>query len=309
MAAKLRLSGRALAELTAMAGAPVLIDEPMSGHTSFRLGGPADYMCSPETPESLAAVLRWARTGGMEHLVVGAGSNLLVSDKGIRGLVVKTGRMSAWRVDGLTLTAESGVFLPYLSKALAEEGLSGFVEACGIPGSLGGALCMNAGASGWFISDITISVDVIDGDGEMVNLSRDMMGFGPKTSALQEQGLVAARMRARLTPGDRLAMKAKMSELLQERSIKQPLDMASAGCVFKNPKGTGAGRLIDSLGLKGMRIGGALVSGKHANFIVNDGTAKASDVRALLEKVKAEVYSGYGVELLLEVKLAGEWDE
>ncbi|HOA15756.1 MAG TPA: UDP-N-acetylmuramate dehydrogenase [Bacillota bacterium] len=308
MAEKARLTEKALNELRHLSGGPVLEDEPMSAHTTFRLGGPADYMCSPKGPDELGRVLAWCESEGLERLVIGAGSNLLVADKGIRGLVIRTGAMTAWSVSADTLVAEAGILMPAISFALADMGLSGFTEACGIPGSLGGGLCMNAGAYGWNIADVTVKVEAMDLKGRRMELSREAMGFGPKTSALMREGLIATRLYARLGRADRAAIKARISALLKDRASKQPLELPNAGCVFRNPAGTGAGRLIDSCGLKGLCVGGAWVSEKHANFIVNRGGASAADVRSLLMKVQGEVFDKYGEVLEPEVRLVGDWD-
>ena len=308
MADKLRLSPASLAELERAAKAAALADEPMSGHTTIRLGGPADYMVSPAGTEELAATLRWAHANSVPHLVMGAGSNLLVADKGIRGLVIRTTGLKGWHVEGDLLTAEAGVFLPALSAALSDAGLAGFTEACGIPGSLGGALHMNAGAYGWNIAHVTRRVLCAGPDGETFMLDREGMRFGHKTSALMTEGFIALSMEAELKLADGPEMRQKARALLAERAAKQPLEMPNAGCAFKNPCGTGAGRLIDACGFKGRAIGGAEVSTKHANFIVNASEAKASDVKALMDEIWQKVYERFGERLEPEIKLVGEWD-
>ena len=180
MTAKLLLSDKVLRQLEGLAGSPVLLDEPMSLHTTFRLGGPADIMVAPADAASFAACIRWAHANAIEHLVLGAGSNLLVADAGIRGVVLATTSLKRWSVDGLSLVAEAGVFMPALSKALVDEGLSGFVEACGIPGSIGGGLHMNAGAYGWNISKVTRKVFAVNAAGEGLELDCEQMEFGPR---------------------------------------------------------------------------------------------------------------------------------
>lgn len=308
MADKLWLSPVSLAELESAAKAAALSDEPMSGHTTIRLGGPADYMVSPAGTEELAATLRWAHANSVPHLVIGAGSNLLVADRGIRGLVIRTTGLKGWHVEGDLLTAEAGVFLPALSAALSDAGMAGFTEACGIPGSLGGALHMNAGAYGWNIAHVTRRVLCAGPDGGTFMLDREGMRFGHKTSALMTEGFIALSMEAELKLGDGPELRQKARALLAERAAKQPLEMPNAGCAFKNPCGTGAGRLIDACGLKGMAIGGAAVSTKHANFIVNASEAKASDVKALMDEIWQKVYERFGERLEPEIKLVGEWD-
>ncbi len=244
MGAKLMLSDKAQRELESLSGSPVLMDEPMSLHTTFRLGGPADIFTAPADAESFAACIRWAHANAIEHLVLGAGSNLLVADAGIRGLVLATTSLKRWSIDGDTLVAESGVFMPALSKALVDEGFSGFVEACGIPGSIGGGLHMNAGAYGWNISKVTKRVIAVNAAGEGLELDCEQMEFGPKTSALMKQGYIALSMHAHIEKADKDAMRAKASELLKDRASKQPLELPNAGCIFRNPTGAGAGRLI-----------------------------------------------------------------
>lgn len=308
MADKLKLSAASLAELERAAGSRVLADEPMSQHTTIMLGGPADYMVVPSGTMELAATIRWAYRSSVPLVVIGAGSNLLVADKGIRGLVIKTSGLKAWHVDGDLLTAEAGTFLPALSAALSEGGMSGFTEACGIPGSLGGALFMNAGAYGWSIAHVTRRVICAGADGEVFDLDRDGMRFGLKSSALMTEGFIALAMEAELKRADSGELKQKAKALLAERAAKQPLEMPNAGCAFKNPHGSGAGRLIDACGLKGKALGGALVSTKHANFIVNAAGAKASEVRELMDEVRQKVYERFGERLEPEIRLVGDWD-
>lgn len=308
MAERTVLSEKAIIELSSICGKQVLVGEPMSSYTTFRIGGPADYMCSPPDPEALSRVLAWTASEGIGRLVMGAGSNMLVSDKGVRGIVIRTDRMRAWMVEGGNLVAEAGALMPRLANDLAEMGLSGFTEACGIPGSVGGGLCMNAGAYGWNISDVTELVEAVDGSGRPMELTGQEMAFGTKTSALMRDGLIATRLHAKLISIDKDKIKKRISELLEDRARKQPLDLPSAGCAFKNPSGNGAGRLIDQCGLKGRSIGGAAVSDKHANFIVNAKAATAQDVRELLELVRRVVYETTGEKLVPEVRLVGDWD-
>ena len=308
MADKLRLSPASLAELEKAAGSEAIADEPMSLHTTIRLGGPADYMVSPAGTGELAATIRWAYANSVPHLVVGAGSNLLVADKGIRGLVISTAGLKAWHVEGSVLKAEAGVFLPALSASLSDAGMAGFTEACGIPGSLGGALHMNAGAYGWNIAHVTRRVLCAGPDGETFQLDRDGMRFGLKSSALMTEGYIALSMEAELKCADSGELKQKARALLAERALKQPLEVPNAGCAFKNPQGSGAGRLIDACGLKGRALGGAMVSPKHANFIVNAAGARASDVSALMDEVRLKVFERFGERLEPEIRLVGEWD-
>ena len=308
MSDKLRLGPASLSELEKAAGAKAFADEPMSLHTTIRLGGPADFMVSPAGTRELAATVKWAHANGVPHLVIGAGSNLLVADKGIRGLIIRTTGLKAWSVEGNVLKAEAGVFLPALSAALADAGMAGFSEACGIPGSLGGALHMNAGAYGWNIAHVTRRVLCAGTDGELFHLDREGMRFGHKSSALTSEGYIALSMEAELKPSDSGELRQKARALLAERAAKQPLDVPNAGCAFKNPQGSGAGRLIDACGLKGRVLGGAMVSMKHANFIVNASEARASDVKALMDEVRQKVYERFGERLEPEIRLVGDWD-
>lgn len=308
MADKLKLSPASLAELEGAACAKAYANVPMSQHTTIRLGGPADYMVTPSGTAELAATVRWAHANSVPSLVIGAGSNLLVADKGIRGLVIRTAGLKAWHVKGNVLAAEAGVFLPALSAALADAGMAGFTEACGIPGSLGGALHMNAGAYGWNIAHVTRRVLVAGVDGEAFELDRDGMCFGLKSSVLMSDGYIALSMEAELRAADSGELKMKARALLEERAAKQPLEIPNAGCAFKNPRGSGAGRLIDACGLKGRALGGAQVSTKHANFIVNASGANSSDVKALMDEVRQKVYEKFGERLEPEIRLVGEWD-
>jgi len=308
MADRLKLSPASLAELERASGAKAYADVPMSQHTTIRLGGPADYMVSPPGPSELAATIRWAHAKGIQSLVIGAGSNLLVADRGVRGLIIKTTGLKAWHIERNVLKAEAGVFLPALSAALSDAGMAGFTEACGIPGSLGGALHMNAGAYGWNIAHVTRRVLVAGSDGEAFELDREGMRFGLKSSALMSEGYIALSMEAELRPADSGELRQKARALLEERAAKQPLEVPNAGCAFKNPHGSGAGRLIDACGLKGRALGGAMVSTKHANFIVNASGADASDVKALMDEVRQKVYERFGERLEPEIRLVGEWD-
>lgn len=309
MRKKLNLSEGALSELGGLSGAPVLSDEPMSSHTTFRLGGPADYLVTPTGRQAFVSALKWAVKNQIPYLVMGAGSNLIVSDRGIRGLVLKTSRMREWSMSRGLLSVEAGMPMPQLSSAIAEAGWSGFEESCGIPGTVGGGLCMNAGAYGWNISSVTHRVVAVTISGDEIELSLEEMAFGKKTSAIIRDNLTCLMLEARLTASDPSKLKERITSLLKDRASKQPLDLPNAGCIFKNPSGGGAGRLIDAAGLKGFRVGGAEVSKKHANFIVNAGGATSSDVKAIMDKVSRIVYEGCGERLEPEVRLVGDWDE
>ena len=234
--------------------------------------------------------------------VMGSGSNLLVSDDGIRGMVVHTGGLSDLSVSGREIVCDAGVRLSQLCSTAAEQALSGVEFAWGIPGSCGGAAFMNAGAYGGEMKDVVVECRHITPEGEIGSLSGEDLGFGYRHSAYEENGCIITSIRMQLTLGDQAMIRMKMDDLLHRRKEKQPLDMPSAGSVFKRPPDHFAGTLIEECGLKSMTIGGAQVSEKHAGFIVNTGEATASDVRRLVEHIKNEVFLRTGVELQCEIR-------
>ena len=258
---------------------PLLIAEPMTKHTSFHIGGPAELMAQPQSEAELQSLLLKAAEAAVPVTLVGNGSNLLVRDKGIRGLVIKLGSMLRdIKVSGNVLTFGSGVSLAQASKKAAELGLSGMEFAVGIPGSIGGAVYMNAGAYDGEMSKVVKSVRVMDAAGEVSELSA----------------------------GDKQAIAEKMADFSNRRITKQPLELPSAGSMFKRPPGYFAGTLIDQTGLKGYTVGGAQVSTKHAGFVVNIGGATAADVLQLISDVQAKVFAAHGVHLEPEVLVLGE---
>ena len=286
---------------------PLLLAEPMTKHTSFHIGGPAELMAQPQSEAELQSLLLKAAEAAVPVTLVGNGSNLLVRDKGIRGLVIKLGSMLRdIRVSGNVLTFGSGVSLAQASKKAAELGLSGMEFAVGIPGSIGGAVYMNAGAYDGEMSKVVKSVRVMDAAGEVSELSVGELDFGYRHSALQGSGKIVTSVTVELSAGDKQAIAEKMADFSNRRITKQPLELPSAGSMFKRPPGYFAGTLIDQTGLKGYTVGGAQVSTKHAGFVVNIGGATAADVLQLISDVQAKVFAAHGVHLEPEVLVLGE---
>lgn len=293
--------------LRARSGAEQFLwDEPMSRHTTFRVGGPADLMYFPESEAQIGAALEAARTRDIPVLVMGNGSNMIVRDGGVRGLVIVLGeRFSQIQVQGSILTAQAGASLAKVATAAQGAALSGLEFASGIPGSLGGGCAMNAGAYGGQLSDVLLDARVLQ-DGEVRALTREEMEMGYRTTLPLRTGGIVLSARFALKPGDGAAILAAMKELNARRREKQPLNFPSAGSVFKRPEGHFAGALIEQAGLKGAAVGGAQVSCKHAGFIVNLGGATASDILALIERVQRQVMAQFGVRLEPEVRIIGE---
>lgn len=284
----------------------IKLDEPMARHTTFRVGGAADVFFMPESAEQVARALDAARAADVSAVVIGNGSNLLVRDGGIRALVIALGEgFSAIEVDGNVILAQAGAPLSRVAAAAQAAGLSGLEFASGIPGTLGGGCAMNAGAYGGQLSDVLIDAQVLM-NGEIGTLSREDMQMGYRTTRPLREGGVVLSARFALEKGDPEAILARMKELNARRRDKQPLNLPSAGSVFKRPEGHFAGALIEQSGLKGRRVGGAMVSEKHAGFIVNAGGATASDVLALIGVIQDEVQARFGVKLETEVRVLGE---
>lgn len=286
---------------------PLLVAEPMTKHTSFHIGGPADLMAQPQSEAELRALLIKAAETAVPVTLVGNGSNLLVRDKGIRGLVIKLGNMLRdIEINGNVLTFGSGVSLAMASKKAAELGLSGMEFAVGIPGSIGGAVYMNAGAYDGEMAKVVRSVRVMDAAGHVSELTAEELDFGYRHSALQGSGKIVTSVTVELASGDKQAIAEKMADFSNRRITKQPLELPSAGSMFKRPPGYFAGTLIDQTGLKGYTVGGAQVSTKHAGFVVNTGGATAADVLQLISDVQAKVMAVHGVKLEPEVLVLGE---
>ena len=285
----------------------LLLEEPMAKHTSFRIGGPADVLAEPGIEAELAALLKRAADHAVPVTLVGTGSNLLVRDKGIRGLVIKLSNLfSSITVAGNVLTFGSGISLAMASKKAASLSLSGLEFAVGIPGTIGGAVYMNAGAYDGEMAKVVTSVQVMDRQGQSSQLKAEELAFSYRHTALQNSGLIVTSVTVSLQPGEAESIKAKMDDFSQRRIAKQPLELPSAGSMFKRPVGYFAGTLIEQTGLKGYTVGGAQVSTKHAGFVVNVGGATAKDVLQLIRDVQDRVLAAQGVQLEPEVLVLGE---
>jgi UDP-N-acetylmuramate dehydrogenase len=283
-------------------------NEPLARHVTFRIGGPADILLVPRSLDHLTATVAWLYKEGQPFVVLGRGSNVLIADRGVRGVVVKTGRgVANVRYEGGRVLAECGVSLPHLSRATAARGLAGLEFAAGIPGSIGGGVMMNAGAHGCSIAQFVRWVRVLTPGGERT-WSRAEMGFGYRRSRLQEEPGLVLDAELDLIPADPRECTARLEEWLRTRSDTQPVGPPSSGCVFRNPEGDHAGRLIDIAGGKGMRVGSAVVSELHANYILNTGGARAADVLSLLAGVRALVRDRCGIDLAPEIKLIGDFE-
>ena len=286
----------------------ILYNEPMKNHTSFKVGGPADIFIEPDDRAELVKAIKDLREQGVSYYIIGNGSNLLVSDKGLRGAVVKIGeKFGSVSINNDIITAESGVLLSTLSKMAAREGLTGMEFASGIPGSLGGAVTMNAGAYGGEMKDIVEWVEVLDQDLNIKRLKNDEMKFMYRKSIIEPGKHIVLRCCIRLKKGNKDEIDNKMAELAEKRKSKQPLHLPSAGSTFKRPEGYFAGKLIEDAGLRGFSIGGAQVSTLHCGFVVNNGDATAKDVYDLIRHVQKTVFKKFNVMLEPEVKILGEF--
>jgi len=296
-----------IARLRRQVQGDVLLNEPLHRYTSFRLGGPADVLVHPSSMDDVIAVQQLSSRYEVPVTVLGAGSNVLIADAGVRGVVVRIGRsMSAVAFDGETIVADCGAPFPRLGKLSVEQGLTGLEFASGIPGTLGGALYMNAGAHNQTTAAVVEEVTAVDGTGRVLTLTAADMEFGYRSSRLQRKpGLIAVRAKLRLQAADPAEVRERMRAFMERRRRTQPIGTKNAGSVFKNPPGDFAGRLIEAAGCKGMSVGDAVVSTVHANFIVNRGNATADDVRRLMEQVQKKVFERFGVELEPEVRLLG----
>ena len=281
-------------------------DEPMSKHTSLRIGGPADYFVRVTTERDLVGAVAVAREHELPVLMLGGGTNMLVSDRGVRGVVLQND-WTEMSVDGLTITASSGTPLASVAAVAARNGIAGLEWMATVPGTVGGAIHGNAGAFGSETKDVLVDATLMDLNGDIWTEGNAALGFAYRTSKLQKTPIVVVRARFRGTPGDRASAVKRIKEIANERMAKQPLAQPNTGSIFRNPQGDHAGRLIDAAGLKGATIGGAMVSIKHANFIVNVGDASATDVKTLMERCQREVREKFGVDLVPEVELVGEW--
>ena len=286
----------------------VLLQEPMKKHTTFRVGGPADYFVMPETKHEIRRIITVCRECGTPFYIIGNGSNLLVSDKGYRGVIIQLYKeMSKIETEGNVIRAEAGASLARVANAALEAGLTGFEFASGIPGTLGGACVMNAGAYGGEMKDVLLSVTALAADGEFLTIPKDRLELGYRTSVFARKGYIVVEALLELKEGSKEAIRQKMEELREKRITKQPLEYPSAGSTFKRPEGYFAGKLIQDAGLRGYRVGGAQVSEKHCGFVINCGNASAADVDELMKQVSAKVEEQFGVTLEPEVKRLGEF--
>lgn len=286
----------------------VLLLEPMAAHTTFKVGGAADFFIKISSRQQLVKTVPYLNALGLSYFVLGNGSNLLVSDNGYQGVILQIGaQMGNITVDGTKITVQAGAPLAKLAKTAMEHGLSGLEFASGIPGTVGGAVMMNAGAYGGEMEQVVSSVTVLAKDGSELTLSHDDMEFSYRSSILKNRSFIILEAEFTLQPGDTKQIQAKMEEYGQSRREKQPLQYPSAGSTFKRPDGCYAGKLIMDAGLRGYRIGGAQVSEKHCGFIVNVGNAQASDIYELIQEVQERVYEKFGVRLEPEIIMLGEF--
>lgn len=286
----------------------VLTNENMKSHTTFKVGGPADIFVTPKDKMEAAEIVRLLLAQNYPYYVVGNGSNLLVSDKGYRGCIICMGEgMDSIEVKGNTITAGAGAILSKVCNVAMENSLTGLVFASGIPGSVGGAIYMNAGAYGGEMKDVVKEVELLDAlTGEMITVRGSDMGFGYRTSIVKNSSYIVLSATYELISGDRETIKSEMKELSVKRREKQPLEYPSAGSTFKRPEGYFAGKLIEDAGLKGYRVGGACVSQKHSGFVVNDNNASCEDIITLIRDVRGKVFEKFGVMLEPEVCMLGE---
>ena len=289
-------------------GENVRRQEPMSLHTTFRIGGPADLFVTPGSIQAVADSIRICKETQTPYAVIGNGSNLLVSDTGYRGVIIQIGRnLNQVSVNGEEIRAQAGAMLSVIAKTALSESLTGFEFASGIPGTLGGAAVMNAGAYGGEMKDVLTEVTVLTREGEIRTIPAEKLEMGYRTSLVAKNGWIILEAVLKFQKGDAEAIRGRMEELKMQRVTKQPLDLPSAGSTFKRPEGYFAGKLIMDAGLRGFTVGGAQISEKHCGFVVNKGGATAEDVRNLICAVQKKVQEDAGVKLEPEVKFLGEF--
>ena len=285
----------------------IYLNEPMKNHISFKVGGPADFLLKPKTEDEIKKLIEFLKNENIPYIVIGNGSNLLVKDGGIRGVVIKIAdNFNKFEIEDTKVIAQSGALLSFMGKAILNKSLTGFEFAAGIPGTLGGAIAMNAGAYGGEMKDIVKSVRLMDSKGNIIELSNKEMEFEYRRSLISKSGYIVLSAIMELKEGNFDEIKGYMKELTKSRVTKQPLNLPSAGSTFKRPEGHFAAKLIEDSGLKGLTLGGARVSEKHSGFVVNIGDAKAKDIIELINVVKSTVYSKFGVMLEEEVKILGD---
>ncbi|MDE7259881.1 MAG: UDP-N-acetylmuramate dehydrogenase [Lachnospiraceae bacterium] len=286
----------------------ILFHEPMNQHTTFRVGGEAECFFTIQQEEELVKLIPYLNQIEQDYFILGNGSNLLVGDKGYRGIVLKfDGPMEQIRTNGTRITAKAGATLAKVAAAAKENGLTGLEFAAGIPGTIGGGVVMNAGAYDGEMKQVVEAVRVIDREGEITTLDNDTMEFGYRTSIIKNRPYIVLEVVLQLAEGDPEQIGAKMEELAQLRRNKQPLEYASAGSTFKRPEGYYAGKLIMEAGMRGYRIGGAQVSNKHCGFIINTGRATAADIKEVIEEVQERVKERFHVSLEPEVVFLGDF--
>ena len=295
--------------LRSIAGAErVWKNEDLKQHTTFRIGGPADYLVTPDGPEMVAELIRYCRRESVPYYVLGNGSNLLVGDQGYRGVVIQLFRnYNQIITEGTVIRAQAGAMLSSVSRQALEHELTGLEFASGIPGTIGGAMVMNAGAYGGEMKDVVREVTVLTPDGELLVIPADRMEFGYRTSIVEKNHYIVIETVLQLQQGCRAEILERMEQLRAQRISKQPLDMPSAGSTFKRPEGHFAGKLIMDAGLRGFSVGGARVSDKHCGFVVNTGDETASGGLELIRQVQDRVREQSGIELEPEVKMLGEF--
>lgn len=283
----------------------ITVDSPMSEHIYFRVGGPADILVTPVNEEQVVNTLKLCREYNVPYFILGNGSNILVKDGGISGVVIKFNKLNKITTEGNCVTAQSGALLKDVSKAALENNLRGFEFACGIPGSIGGAVFMNAGAYDGEMAHVIKSVRVIDENCNIKNLTKEELELGYRSSIVMKKGYVVIEATVELESGEYASIKDKIDDLTNRRESKQPLEYPSAGSTFKRPEGYFAGKLIQDSGLKGFSIGGAAVSEKHSGFVINKGGATAKDVLDVIAHVQKTVKENFDVELHTEVRIIG----
>lgn len=286
----------------------VKVQEPMKSHITFRVGGPADYFVMPKTKEELKGIIACCKEQEIPYYIIGNGSNLLVSDQGYAGVVIQIFKsMNDIVCDGNIIRAQAGALLSAVANRAFEEGLTGFEFAAGIPGTLGGACVMNAGAYGGEMKDVLKEVTVLTEDGEFVTLKDYELELGYRTSVIAKKKYIVLDAEVELASGDKAEIKERMDDLKERRIMKQPLEYPSAGSTFKRPEGYFAGKLIEDTGLRGFQVGGAQVSEKHCGFVINKDNATAADIAELMKQVSEKVEKKFGVTLEAEVKRLGEF--
>lgn len=282
-------------------------NEPMSEHTTFQVGGLADFFVCPTSIQQIQDIIALVKQNNVPYFIMGNGSNLLVSDDGFRGVVIQIHRnFNAVECADNTITAMAGATLAATAAQAQQNGLTGFEFASGIPGTIGGAMSMNAGAYGGEMKDVAQSATVLDQDGNVIELNKQELDLGYRTSVLSKKGYIALTVTLALKPGNKEEIAAKMAEYSQARRSKQPLEYPSAGSTFKRPEGYFAGKLIQDAGLRGYRVGGAQISEKHCGFVINCGNATAADILQLIRDVQDKVYDMFQVRLETEVRMLGD---